>query len=350
MVDDTLTRPDAAGSSASTTVLVLRALGVPALAAVGVLVLVALAPFAVHERTASGSVADTAVDLTGQVQEATIGLRGLGFSCSDAVSTAETVTRSCTRVRNLSTSQVQLVATTDTGLIQLVQSDVGEKWRDRTEVHGDILGVVSRAIGLPPRERERVAAAAAATTAESVLDLGWGTAVVVTGLGQPGPTSTFRAAGRPGPGLQPSPTTLAVSVDALATAAQAHGYTCTTPEVTSIRSCQRTVDGYGDDLWLQGTDTFTTSVNLSISSDYRTATRERWVAVMDETLAWVDTAQTRSVRTWLAASADAPGADVYVDGLPISFRTRVDEYTKETFGGILAECAPTVDDITACGP
>jgi len=91
-------------------------------------------------------------------------------------------------------------------------------------------------------------------------------------------------------------------------------------------------------------------VELSITSDYRTATRARWVELMDQTLGWVDTAQTRSVRTWLAASADAPGAQAYVDGLPISFHTRIDEYTKETFGGISAECAPTVDDITACGP
>jgi len=350
MVVDSLREPEASLCTASTAVRVLRGVGLLVLAAAAVLALIVLAPFVLHERTASGSVADTAVDLPGQAQEATNGLRELGFACSDAVTDAATVTRSCSRVRNLNTSRVQLVVTADTGLIQLVTSDVGEEWRDRAQVHGDILGVVSRAIGLSAQEQQQVAAAAAATTAESVLDLGWGTAVVVTGLGRPGPASTFRAAGRPGPGLQPSPTTLTVPVDALATAARAHGYTCTTPEVTSIRGCQRTVDGYRDDLWLQGTDTFTTSVDLSITSDYRTATRDRWVTVMDETVRGVDAAQTRSVRTWLAASADAPGARAYVDGLPVSFHIRDDEYTKETFGGILAECAPTVDDITACGP
>lgn len=352
MVVDSLRRPDASAASVSPAVRVLRGIGLLVLVAVAVLVLVVLAPFALHERTASGSAADTAVDLTGQVQEATIGLRGLGFSCSDAVSTTETVTRSCTRVRNLNTSQVQLAAAPDTGLIQLVQADVGERWVDRAPVHGDIVGVVSRAIGLSPQEQEQVAAAAAATIPESVLDFEWGTAVVATGLGQPGPASTFRAEGQPGPGLQPglqpSPTTLALPVDALATAAEAHGYTCTTPEVTTIRSCQRTVDGYSDDLWLQGTDTFTTSVALDISSAYRTHTRERWVAVMGETLAWIDTAQTRSVRSWLAASADAPGAQAYVDGLPVSFHIRDDEYTKETFGGISVDCSPTFDDTIAC--
>ena len=350
MVVDSLRRSEASSPTASTAVRVLRGVGLLGLAAAAVLTLIVLAPFALHERTATGTVADTAVDLPGQAQEATTGLRELGFACSDAVTDAATVTRSCSRVRNLNTSQVQLVATADTGLIQLVTSDIGEEWRDRARVHGDVLGVVSRAIGLSPQEQGQVAAAAAATIPESVLDFGWGTAVVATGLGQPGPASTFRAAGQPGPGLQPSPTTLAIPVDALATAAQAHGYTCTTPEVASIRSCRRTVDGYRDDLWLQGTDTFTTSVNLSIGSDYRTATRARWVTVMSQTLGWVDTAQTRSVRTWLAASADAPGAHVYVDGLPFSFHIRDDEYTKETFGGILAECAPTVDDITACAP
>ena len=261
------------------------------------------------------------------------------------------MTRSCTRVRNLSTSQVQLVATADTGLIQLVESDVGEEWRDRARVHGDILGVVSRAIGLPPQEQEQVAAAAAATTAESVLDLGWGTAVVVTGLGQPGPASTFRAAGPPGPGLQPSPTTLAVSVDALAhgrSGARLHLHDSGGDVHSRLPTDRRRLSrrpvaaGHRHLHDLGGPEHH---VRLPHSH-----ARARWVELMDQTLGWVDTAQTRSVRTWLAASADAPGAQAYVDGLPVSFHTRVDEYTKETFGGISAECAPTVDDITACGP
>ena len=349
MVVDSLHRPEAAATSASMGVRILRGVGLLVTSAATAVILVVLAPFALHERTATGPVLDTAAELPGQVHEATSGLRGLGFTCSDAVTTAETVIRSCTRVRNLSTSRVQLVASAGTGLIQLVNSDIGEEWRDRAPVHGDVLGVVSRAIGLSPQEQAQVAAAAAATTPESVLDLGWGTAVVATGLGRPGPASTFRATEQPGP-LPASLTTLTVPVDALAAAAEANGYACTTPEVTSIRSCRRTVDGYRDDLWLQGTDTFTTSVNLSVTSDYRTATRARWVTEMDQVLGWVDTAQTRDVRAWLTASADAPGAQSYVGGLPVSFHTRVDEYTKETFGGILAECAPTVDDISACFP
>ena len=115
MVVDSLRRPEAPGSSASMAVRVLRGVGLLALVALAVLALVVLAPLALHERTATGSVADTAAILPGQAQVATIGLRELGFTCSDAVTTAETVTRSCTRVRNLSTSRVRLVATADTG-------------------------------------------------------------------------------------------------------------------------------------------------------------------------------------------------------------------------------------------
>jgi hypothetical protein len=317
---------------------------------VAVLACFALAPFALHERAGTGTVADTAADLPGQVREASNGLRGLGYSCSDAVATADTVTRACSRVRNLSSSRVDLVAATDTGLVLAVRASAEQEWRDRAQAHRDILTVISRAIGLPPAEQEQVVAAATAAAAESVFDLGWGTAVVHTGTGQPGPASTFRAAGATAAAPQTSRTTLAVPVDALAAAARAHGYTCVTPQVQTIRSCQRTVDGYGDDLWLQGTDTFTTTVDLSVTSDYRTATRARWLEVMDETLAWVDTAQTRSVRAWLTGSAGAPGAHSYVDGLRVSFFVRVDEYTTETFGGISAECAPTVDDIAACAP
>ena len=49
-------------------------------------------------------------------------------------------------------------------------------------------------------------------------------------------------------------------------------------------------------------------------------------------------------------SADAPGAEGYVGGLHISFLVRADEYTKETFGGVLAECGRSVDDISSCEP
>ena len=75
MVVDSLRGPEASEASASTAVRVLRGVGMLVLAAVAVLTLVVLAPFALHERTPSGSVADTAVDLPGQAQEATIGLR-----------------------------------------------------------------------------------------------------------------------------------------------------------------------------------------------------------------------------------------------------------------------------------
>ena len=67
-------------------------------------------------------------------------------------------------------------------------------------------------------------------------------------------------------------------------------------------------------------------------------------------LTWLGTEQGRDLSSWLAQSADAPGAESYVDGLPISFFVRADEYTKETFGGVAAECAPYVNDISSCAP
>ena len=58
----------------------------------------------------------------------------------------------------------------------------------------------------------------------------------------------------------------------------------------------------------------------------------------------------RELRDWLAASADAPGAEGYVDGLPISFLVRNDAWEKETFGVVRAECASSADDISGCEP
>ena len=60
MVVDSLRRPQASTPSASTAVRVLRGVRLLVLAAAAVLALIVLTPFALHERTATGSVADTA--------------------------------------------------------------------------------------------------------------------------------------------------------------------------------------------------------------------------------------------------------------------------------------------------
>ncbi|WP_375432236.1 hypothetical protein [uncultured Friedmanniella sp.] len=324
---------------------ILRAVGISVLVALAGLVLVGLAPFALREKWTSGSVADTAAPLLGQVQVATDGLRRHGYSCADAITTPHTVTRSCSHVRGVTTSQVQLVAAAETGFIQLVRTTI-DQGLTRAETHRQVLNVVGQALGLPAVDQAQVVAAAGAGE-DAVLNLTWGTATIGTGDAA---DSTLRAAGSPGPGLKPSPATLALPVDALAAAAEAHGYTCMTPQVQTIRSCGRSDGGYGDDLWLQGADAYTTSVHLSVTSTLHIRTRSHWVQTMTETLGWVDTQQTRDLQAWLSASADAPGADSYVDGLRVSFLVRHGEWTKETFGGISTECAPTVDDISACDP
>ena len=101
---------------------------------------------------------------------------------------------------------------------------------------------------------------------------------------------------------------------------------------------------------MQGTDRYVTTLDLSVTAAYRTRTRSHWVDEMTVVLTWVETEQGQSLSSWLARSADAPGADSYVDGLPIYFLVRANEYTKETFGGVSAECGRTVDDISRCEP
>ena len=93
-----------------------------------------------------------------------------------------------------------------------------------------------------------------------------------------------------------------------------------------------------------------TTLSLDVTARHRTQTRSRWVDEMSVVLTWLGTAQGRNLSSWLARSADAPGADSYVDGLHISFLVRADEYTKETFGGVLAECGRVVNDISSCEP
>ena len=145
-----------------------------------------------------------------------------------------------------------------------------------------------------------------------------------------------------------SKTTLA-GFDTLATEARSRGYVCKSPEVQTIRACTRKQGGYFFDLWMEGTDTYVASVYLSVTASHRTQTRSRWVDEMGVVLTWVGTEQGRNLPSWLARSADAPGAEGSVAGLHISFLVRADEYTKETFGGVVAECG-RAGDIAGCQP
>lgn len=322
-----------------------RAAAVLVVGMIAVLVVIGTAPYAFRERHAQGSVPDTAASLPGQAAQVTDALRGLGYACSDAIIASDTVTRSCSQVRYLAIAQVRMLVAHATGVVLLATTAIDDDGAS-VKTHREILGVLGRAVGLPPAEEAQLVAAATGTT-EAVFDFGWGSVTVRPG---PAPESTLRAATSTGLALPSSPTTLGVPVDALASAAEANGYACVTPQVQTIRSCARSDGAYDDDLWLQGTDTYTTSVSLSVSSIYHTRTRRHWIQTMTETMGWVDTDQTRAVRTWLADSADAPGADGYVDGLPISFLVRTDTRDKETFGGIAAECAANIDDISSCDP
>jgi hypothetical protein len=206
--------------------------------------------------------------------------------------------------------------------------------------------VLADAVGLQPADRSRVLAAAAAN-ANQLLELGWGSFGVRSG---PPAESDLRAAQWHDAPPGPSKTTLVASVDALATAARNHGYVCTTPQIQTIRGCTRKEGGYSFELWMQGTDTYVATLYLSVTATHRNQTRSHWVDEMAVVLTWLDTEQGRHLSSWLDQSADAPGADSYVDELHISFSVRADEYVKETFGGVAAECGRSVDDISSCAP
>jgi hypothetical protein len=331
-----------------------RRVGAVALTVIGFLIAGGLAPFAIQERGPSGSVADTAGTLTGQAQAATEGLRRIGYACSDADVSQGVVTRVCTRVRLIKSARVQLIITEETGAVQLVTTTLDEAGSPQTS-HGQILEVLTDAVGLKPADRSRVLAAVS-SDADQFLQLGWGSFTLRPGaaakfeLPEDQWESELRAAQWDDPPPSPSKITLAGSVDTLATAARNRGYMCKTPKVRTIRACTRKEGDYFFDLWMQGTDTYVTTLSLSVTASHRTQTRSRWVDEMSVVLTWVDTDQGRNLSSWLAQSADAPGADSYVDGLHISFLVRADEYTKETFGGVLAECGRSVDDISSCEP
>jgi hypothetical protein len=324
------------------------------LTVIGVLIAGGLAPFAIHERGASGSAADTAVTMTGQAQAATEGLRRLGYACSDAEVSRGVVTRVCTRVRLIESARVQLIITADTGAVQLVTIRLDEASSAQAS-HGQILEVLTDAVGLKPADRSRVLAAVAGDADQS-FKLGWGSFTLRPGaaakfeLPEEQWESELRAEQWDDPPPSPSKTPLTGSVDTLATAARNRGYVCKTPQVQTIRACTRKEGGYVFDLWMQGTDTYVPTLYLSVTTSHRSQTRSRWVDEMAVVLTWVDTEQSRNLSSWLARSADAPGADSYIDGLHISFLVRADEYTKETFGGVLAECGRYVDDISSCEP
>ncbi len=341
-------RPEGRRPRGVTLRLFLRAAALTLGTAVVVLGLVAAAPFALRERAAHGTVSDTAAALPGQAQHATENLRRLGYSCSDVVSTSELTTRSCSRVEHLTSSSVRMTLDTTTGTIRLAVATTEDEGR-AARTYREAVGAIGAALALPQQEQDKATSAAGATTA-ATTDLGWGSLTIATAAPSSAEESsaTLRSAGSDSVGLGTSSTTLDVPVDALADSARAHGYTCTTPQVQTIRGCERVYGDYFEELSFQGTDRHTTEVYLSVTSTYHRKTRSHWIRTMDQTMSWTDTDQTRAVRAWLDASQDAPGADGYVDGLPVWFRVRTDTYAKETFGGIRAECATSIEDLSGC--
>lgn len=222
-----------------------------ALAVIGVLIAVALVPFALDERRSSGPVADTGAPLTGQAQAASEGLRGLGYNCSDSDFSGSpgVAKRVCTKVWMLRSKRVEMVVAEDTGTIQRVNTMVIDEEPTAHASHRAVLAVLAEALGLERADRDAVQTATAGNDAQS-LNMHWGKFTVRAG----GYSSDFRAANWKGT-LRPAKTTLTATVEVLAAAATKRGYVCTTPQLTTSRGCSRSQGGYDYDLSMQGTET-----------------------------------------------------------------------------------------------
>ena len=266
-----------------------------------VLVLVALGPMAIREQRPTGSAAHTAAQLTGEAQAATDGLRRFGFSCADVDGAGETLTRMCSRVLMIESAEVRMIVRAATGEILVSTSSVDE------------------APGSAEATRDRLR--------EIIPDRNGSVA-----------------------GSRTRPVKITGSIDALAAAAQERGYVRETPEVQNIRGCTREQGGYTYRLWMQGTDRFLATLDLEVLSVYRSQTRRQWLDEMTVVVSWLGTDQGRRLSSWLAENADAPGARSYVDGLPVYFLVRANDYTKETFGGVAPECGRSVNNISGCSP
>ena len=323
--------------------LVIRLAVLAVLATLAGLIVVGLAPFILQERPAAGPVPDTATAGTGQVEAVSAGLRGLGYSCSDAQRSRELRTQLCSRTQYLASAEVRLITSSADGTMRAVGFAVDEGGTN-TKPLVEVLEVLGGAVGFADADRAAVLSAVSDHATQPV-QLNWGTFTPATdGESE----SMLQSSAWDGSLPVFSPARLEVPMDLLIARATERGYVCETPQIRTIRSCTRSEGGYFYDLWMEGADASVASLYLSLSSTYHTRTRTRWVQEMEVVLSWVETNQGRMLRSWLTQSASAPGGSAYVAGLHVSFLVRTGEYTKETFGAITADCYQQSGDVTGC--
>lgn len=306
------------------------------------LVVLGFAPFLLRERPASGHIPDTYTSGVGQAQAVVAGLRGLGYSCSDARESRELRTGLCSRTRHLASAEVRMMTSPADGRVRAVGLAVDEGGTNR-EPLSEILQVLGGAVGLTDADRTAVLSAVADHATEPV-PLSWGTfRPAIDGEAE----SMLEASGwdEPMPALPPG--LLEVPMDQLTTRATERGYVCETPQIRSIRSCTWTAGGYFYDLWMEGTDVAVASLYLSVTSTYHTRTRIHWVEELGVVLGGVDTDQGRMLGSWVRQSAGAPGGSAYVAGLHISFLVKTG-YTKETVGSVNSDCYQLAGDLSSC--
>jgi hypothetical protein len=307
------------------------------------LVVVGLAPFLLRERPASGGIPDSHASVVGQAQTVVSGLRGLGYSCSDAQEFRDLRTGLCSRTRYLSSAEVRLLTSPADGTVHAVGLAVAEG-STSTELLSEILQVLGEAVGLTDTDRSAVLSAVS-DRATAPVQPSWGTfRPAVDGEAE----SMLEASGWDEPLPALSPSLLKVPMAQLTTQATERGYVCETPQIGSIRSCTRSADGYFYDLWMEGTDSAVASLYLSVTSTYHTRTRSHWVEELGVVLSGVETDQGRMLESWVRQSAYAPGGSAYVAGLHISFLVRIGEYTKETVGSVTSDCYQLAGDLSRC--
>lgn len=285
-----------------------------------------LVPFALNEGPGTETPNDLSGPSRGQVASLTSEVQRLGFACSDQDPSAATLSRLCTMSEPEQYGRLVLSATAATGQLARVAFDVWHADANRA-VGANVAGAIASALALSAADGDRLADALGRVGAAQQGQLRWGSFTATT-EGHTQQLDLRSAAGqRPAPPVQ---TAIGSSVDRLRQVAEAQGYSCETPEVTSIRACSRTSGGYSYELWAQGKGDTIRRLDLSVTATHRRHTRERYATELGTLLRALATPQTDDLAGWVGQTGRARGADAFVGGMNIRFTTTGSTYTKET--------------------
>ncbi|HEX8487643.1 MAG TPA: hypothetical protein VF642_03785 [Propionibacteriaceae bacterium] len=291
-----------------------------------------LVPFALNERPGTEAARDRSSLARGEVAELTTELQRLGFTCSDQDPRAAVLSRLCTTSEAEQSGRLLLDAQTSSGQVSRVAVDAWDA-QGPQELGADLATALAQALDLTQADSDRLAEGLAREPGgpERTERLRWGTftASSVEGalrvdlrrVGWQPPDSV------PGAGVRQS-------VGRLQQVAETLGYACETPDITSIRACNRTSGGYSYELWAQGKGDTIRMLDLTVTSTHRRHTRERSASELIALLTGLGTPQTSELATWVDQTRGAQGGDAFVGGVHVSFDVNGSAYTKETRAAI----------------